>query len=52
MFEERVTCAYREKVAKQRQERLIEELDEEDRDRKERQLQKQIEKGQKKEARR
>ncbi|SAM05670.1 hypothetical protein [Absidia glauca] len=52
MFEERVTSAYREKVAKQRQERFIQELDEEDRDRKKRQLQKQIEKAQKKEARR
>lgn len=52
IFEERVVSAYREKVAKQRQERFLQELDEEDRCRKERQLQKQIEKGKKKEAKR
>ncbi|KAG2224525.1 hypothetical protein INT45_004370, partial [Circinella minor] len=44
MFEQRVLAAYKEKVAQERQQRLIQELEEEDRLRQERELKKQKEK--------
>ncbi|KAG1046862.1 hypothetical protein G6F43_010669 [Rhizopus delemar] len=52
MFEQRVMQAYREKVAQDRQRRLIEELEEEDRLRQERELKKQRERERKKETKR
>lgn len=52
MFEQRVLAAYREKVARERQQRLIQELEEEDRLRQERELKKQREKERKKDKKR
>ncbi|KAG1465670.1 hypothetical protein G6F46_001352 [Rhizopus delemar] len=52
MFEQRVMQAYREKVAQDRQRRLIEELEEEDRLRQERELKKLREREKKKETKR
>ncbi|KAG2206623.1 hypothetical protein INT46_009859 [Mucor plumbeus] len=52
MFEQRVLTAYREKVAQDRQKRLIEELEEEDRQRQERELKKQQDKEKKKDKKR
>ncbi|CEI90386.1 Putative Fungal protein [Rhizopus microsporus] len=52
MFEQRVMQAYREKVAQDRQRRLIEELEEEDRLRQERELKKQREREKKRETKR
>lgn len=52
MFEQRVLAAYREKVAQDRQKRLIEELEEEDRRKHERELKKQKEKEEKKNKKR
>ncbi|KAI8340426.1 salt tolerance down-regulator-domain-containing protein [Blakeslea trispora] len=52
MFEQRVLNAYREKVAQDRQKRLIEELEEEDRLKQERELKKQQDKQKKKDKRR
>lgn len=52
MFEQRVLAAYREKVARERQQRLIQELEEEDRLRQERELKKQKEKERKKDKKR
>ncbi|CAO3600857.1 unnamed protein product [Absidia cylindrospora] len=52
MFEQRVLAAYREKVAKERQQRLIQELEEEDRQRQERELKKQRDKERKKDKKR
>lgn len=48
MFEQRVLAAYREKVAQERQQRLIQELEEEDRLRQEKELKRQKEKERKK----
>ncbi|CAO3649426.1 unnamed protein product [Mucor hiemalis] len=52
MFEQRVLTAYREKVAQDRQRRLIEELEEEDKQRQERELRKQQEKEKKRDKKR
>jgi len=52
MFEQRVLTAYREKVAQDRQKRLIEELEEEDRQRQERELKKQQDKEKKRDKKR
>jgi hypothetical protein len=52
MFEQRVLTAYREKVARDRQNRLIEELEEEDRQRQERELKKQQDKEKKRDKKR
>ncbi|CEP12083.1 hypothetical protein [Parasitella parasitica] len=52
MFEQRVLTAYREKVAQDRQKRLIEELEEEDRQRQERERKKQQDKEKKKDKKR
>lgn len=52
MFEQRVLAAYREKVAQDRQRRLIEELEEEERQRQERELRKQQEKERKRDKKR
>ncbi|KAI9275305.1 salt tolerance down-regulator-domain-containing protein [Helicostylum pulchrum] len=52
MFEQRVFTAYREKVAQDRQQKLIEELEEEDRQRQEKELKKQQDKEKKRDKRR
>ncbi|KAG1171024.1 hypothetical protein G6F70_002552 [Rhizopus microsporus] len=52
MFEQRVLAAYREKVAQERQQRLLEELAEEDRLREEREAKKQLERERKKDKKR
>jgi hypothetical protein len=52
MFEQRVLTAYREKVAQDRQKRLIEELEEEEKQRQERELRKQQEKEKKRDKKR
>ncbi|KAG0182864.1 Stress response protein nst1 [Apophysomyces sp. BC1021] len=52
MFEQRVLAAYREKVSRERQQRLIQELEEEDRLRQERELKKQKDKERKKDKKR
>ncbi|KAI8646928.1 salt tolerance down-regulator-domain-containing protein [Parasitella parasitica] len=52
MFEQRVLTAYREKVAQDKQKRLIEELEEEDRQRQERERKKQQDKEKKKDKKR
>lgn len=52
MFEQRVLSAYREKVAQERQQRLIQELEEEDRLQKERELKKKKDKEKKKDKKR
>ncbi|ORY92293.1 salt tolerance down-regulator-domain-containing protein [Syncephalastrum racemosum] len=52
MFEQRVLAAYREKVARERQQRLIQELEEEERLERERELKKQKEKEKKRDKKR
>lgn len=52
MFEQRVLVAYREKVARERQQRLLEELEEEDRLREEREAKRQSERERKKDRKR
>lgn len=52
MFEQRVLAAYREKVAQERQQRLLEELEEEERLREEREQKKQLEREKKKDKKR
>lgn len=52
MFEQRMLVAYREKVARERQQRLLEELEEEDCLREERETKKQSERGRKKDRKR
>jgi hypothetical protein len=52
MFEQRVLTAYREKIAQERQQRLLEELEEEDRLKEEREQKKLREKEKKKDKKR
>ena len=52
MFEQRVLVAYREKVARERQQRLLEELEEEDRLREEREAKRQSERERNKDRKR
>ncbi|KAI7862174.1 hypothetical protein BDF14DRAFT_135114 [Spinellus fusiger] len=52
MFEQRVLAAYREKVARERQQRLIQELEDEEKQKEEREAKKQKEKERKKEQKR
>jgi hypothetical protein len=52
MFEQRVLTAYREKIAQERQQRLLEELEEEDRMKEEREQKKLREKEKKKDKKR
>lgn len=52
MFEQRVLAAYRESVARERQQRLLQELEEEDRLREEREQRRQREKEKKRDKKR